>query len=109
MRDKLESISLDIREINAAKEAEKAEREKFLSNLQQLTTIFQKRTSSFIQLAADLHIRSDTRLIDLSKSLATESSTKSQPEVGGSEHAAAVPWVNIRVDGENQNKGQSEP
>ncbi len=48
MRKQLASISLDVREINAAKEAEKAEREKFVFNLQQLTTVFQKRTSSFI-------------------------------------------------------------
>ena len=109
MRQQLASISLDVREINAAKEAEKAEREKFLSNLQQLTTVFQKRTSSFIQFAADLHIRSDTRLIDLTESLATKSSTRSQPEVGGPEDAATVPYIKTRVEDESQNKGQSEP
>lgn len=99
------SISLDVREINAAKEAEKAEREGFLSNLQQLTTVFQKRKSDFIQLAADFHIRSDARLSDLSESLATEFGTKSQPEVGASEHAGAASSLK---DDESQNKGQSE-
>lgn len=105
MREQLESISLDVRKIDAAKEAEIAERETFIANLQQLTTVFQKRTSAFIQLAADLHIRSDTHLTDLSESLTKEFGTKGQPEVRTSEHAASVPFLEIRADNESQNKG----
>lgn len=96
---------MDVLKIDATQQAEKAGLEEFLSTLQQLTTDFQKRTSSFIQLAADLHIRSDARLSDLSESLATEFGTKSQPEVGASEHATAACSLEIRMDDESQNKG----
>lgn len=107
MREQLTSISLDVREIAAAKEAEKTEREELLFNLQQLTTVFQKRTAGFIQLIADLHIRSDIRFSDFSESLASEFGTKSQSEVETSEHAAAASYLRLRVDEQSQNKDQS--
>src|SRR5271170_1980034 len=90
MREKLQSISLDVRKLNTAQEVEMAERKEFVSIIQQLMMTFQKRTADFIQLAAELHIRSDARLSDISESLATEFGTKSQPEVGTSQPAAAA-------------------
>lgn len=103
MREQLQSISLDVSKVNAARETEMAEREKFLSTLRQFTTAFQKRTADFINLAAELHIRSDARLSDISESLGTGFGRDSQPEVGTSKSPAAASPLNNVVDDECRN------
>lgn len=103
MREKLQSISFDVGKVHAAQEAERVEREEFISTIQQFTTAFQKRTAGFIKLAAELHIRSDARLSDICESLDTEFGTKGESEVRTSKPAASVSSLENSVDGECQN------
>lgn len=99
MREKLQSISFDVGKVHAAQEAERVEREEFISTIQQFTTAFQKRTAGFIKLAAELHIRSDARLSDICESLDTEFGTKGESEVRTSKPAASVSSLENSVDG----------
>lgn len=102
MREQLQSISFDVHKVNVMQEAEMAGLEEFISTIEQFTTAFQKRIADFIQLIAELHIRTDVRLCDMSESLTTEFGTKSQPEVGTSKPASTSPLENS-VDDECQN------
>ncbi|MCJ1260626.1 hypothetical protein MMC22_000488 [Lobaria immixta] len=85
MREKLQSISFDVGKVHATQEAER------------------KRTAGFTKLAAELHVRSDTRLSDICESLDTEFGTKGESEVRTSKPAASTSSLENFVDDECQN------
>lgn len=108
MREQLQSISLGVRNVNAAQEAEMAKREEFISILQQFTTTFRKRTADFIQFAAELHNRSDARLGSISESTATKFGNRSLLEARSSELANATSSLEKCMNDECQNMTHRE-
>ena len=100
MREQLQAIALDVRERNAAQEVEAEERKELVSNLQLFTTVLQNRIADFIQIAAELHIGSDTRLNDISESLSTDfdKEIRAEPEVSEAPAGVRTPGPDMQTN-----------
>ena len=77
MNERLETLSLAIRQNH---EAESKEREEFRFHLQQYEVLCQTRIEGLLQSAAEHDIRSDVRLNDLAESLAPEKRVAEQQD-----------------------------
>jgi hypothetical protein len=75
IRGKLQSMALDLHQLQTTQDSETADRQKLLVELRQFMFVLQERSDTFLQLAADLHVRSDLRLNDMSESFRTEFDT----------------------------------
>lgn len=93
IRDKLEIVSFEVHEANERSKAESVARDQLLQQIQQYVVVMQDSAKEFLQNAKDTHIRSDTRLSDLSQSLVAADASLTTPSFdvnSGGEETEAI-------------------
>ena len=97
LRQKLEVVSLEVHELHQSHVTEVRDRQQFLTTLQQYIVDLQRGTSSYLQLANEAHIRSDSRLNNMAESLAADLNSVTADDASG-QNALQASQVGHRED-----------
>ena len=90
LRQKLETVGHEVHQVHQRYATEAADREQFLSKLQQYLGDLQRGTGLYLQLAKEANLQSDFRLHDMAESLAVDLSSvtanEAEPETTESQN-----------------------